>query len=193
MDNTPTMQQMSTSKIVEKEKPAHIITTDPRYRNPFKFGWRREFVLRANIENKTKLENKGEVYYHSPNGKKLRSKAEIQAELRDDQNLDIGDFTFAKESIGMPPDQEIVRSAKVQTLPTRRPITTPIQPEQTEVLGKRIRKPKLPKGATSPPPSTPPTMKSRVRNKIGACDALKLRMFHLVFFYFFTFLDFNSE
>lgn len=146
------------------EKPAHIITTDPRYRNPFKHGWRRELVFRANIDNKQKLENKGEVYYHSPNGKKLRSKGEIMNELRDlrDQNLHINDFTFAKESIGMPPDLEIVRKAKIQTPSQRsKPV---VLPEPTpDVLGKRIPKPKMPKGASPPPPPSSYTAnKSRV-------------------------------
>lgn len=135
------------------DKPAHVITTDPRYRNPFKFGWKRELVFRANVDNKQKLENKGEVYYHSPNGKKLRSKGDIQTELRDlkDQNLDIGDFTFAKESIGMPPDLEIVRKAKIQTPSQRKqPVPEPVP----DVLGKRVPKPKMPKGASPPPPSS---------------------------------------
>lgn len=118
-------------------------------------------MFRANIENKQKLENKGEVYYHSPSGKKLRTKAEIMAELKKDQNLDIGDFTFAKESIGMPPDLEIVRSAKIQTPAQRRQPYPEPQVQTPDVLGKRIPKPKMPKGASPPPPSTS-ISKSRV-------------------------------
>lgn len=147
------------------DSPAHIIKTDPRYRNPFKFGWRREVVFRANLSSTTKSDNRGEVYYHSPSGKKLRTKNEISAELRalKDQELDIGDFSFAKESIGMPAEQEIVRSAKVQTPSQKRP--PPVHHEvipPPEVLGKRIPKPKMPKGASPPPPSLP--NKSRVSN-----------------------------
>ncbi|XP_031632662.1 uncharacterized protein LOC116346640 isoform X3 [Contarinia nasturtii] len=139
----------------------HIIKTDPRYRNPFKFGWRREVVFRANMSAIQKSDNKGEVYYHSPSGKKLRTKNEIMKELvtLKESNLDIGDFTFAKESVGMPPEQEIVRSAKVQT-PSQKRQPVPV-PESTtpEILGKRIPKPKMPKGASPPPPSI--TNKSR--------------------------------
>lgn len=150
------------------QKPAdgsssHIIKTDPRYRNPFKFGWRREVVFRANMTANQKSDNKGEVYYHSPNGKKLRTKNEILSELRalKDTNLDIGDFSFAKESIGMPADQEIVRSAKVQTPSQKRqPVSMAESMPTPEVLGKRIPKPKMPKGASPPPPST--ANKSRV-------------------------------
>lgn len=147
----------------ERDVSLHIIKTDPRYRNPFKFGWRREVVFRANLSSATKSDNRGEVYYHSPSGKKLRTKNDILSELRalKDQNLDIGEFSFAKESIGMPPEQEIVRSAKIQTPSLKRQsigltetIPTP------EVMGKRIPKPKLPKGASPPPPNN--SNKSRV-------------------------------
>lgn len=147
----------------DKDSSAHIIKTDPRYRNPFKFGWRREVVFRANMTANQKSDNKGEVYYHSPSGKKLRTKNEILSELRvlKDQNLDIGDFSFAKESIGMPAEQEIVRSAKIQTPSQKRqPIGLPETIPTPEIIGKRIPKPKLPKGASPPPPSN--INKSRV-------------------------------
>lgn len=147
----------------EKDTTAHIIKTDPRYRNPFKFGWRREVVFRANLQNVQKSDNRGEVYYHSPSGKKLRTKSDIIAELRvlKVQNLDIGDFTFAKESVGMPADQEIVRSAKVQTPSQKRQSLAQPEPiAPPEILGKRIPKPKMPKGASPPPLSM--ANKSRV-------------------------------
>lgn len=164
---TPITATATSSSSHEKEKPAHFITRDPRYRNPFKFGWKRELVFRANLENKQKVDNKGEVYYHTPNGKKLRTKAEILGFLRKDQNLDIGDFTFAKESIGMPPDQEIVRSAKIQTPSQRNKSTVlvdTISPDTPTAgglgLGKRVPKPKMPKGASPPPAAN--SLKSRV-------------------------------
>lgn len=150
----------------EKDTSGHIIKTDPRYRNPFKFGWRREVVFRANLTKEHKADNRGEVYYHSPSGKKLRTKNDIISELRalKVQNLDIGDFSFAKESIGMPADQEIVRSAKVQTPSQKRQSLVPPEPVQTpEVLGKRVPKPKMPKGASPPPPSL--ANKSRVSHQ----------------------------
>lgn len=165
----PPLPQTKTSPKPSKvtpvtDSPAHIIKTDPRYRNPFKFGWRREVVFRANLSSATKSDNKGEVYYHSPSGKKLRTKNEISAELRalKDQSLDIGDFSFAKESIGMPVEQEIVRSAKVQTPSQKRPaVVLPDAIPTPEVLGKRIPKPKMPKGASPPPPPSTAN-KSRV-------------------------------
>lgn len=111
------------------------------------------------MDSKQKVDNKGEVYYHTPNGKKLRTKAEIVSYLRKDEDLDIGDFTFAKESIGMPPDQEIVRSAKIQTPSARHKPVNFLDigsPDPSLGFGKRVPKPKMPKGA-SPPPRTPPT------------------------------------
>lgn len=149
--STPSAPITSITSITSTEKP-HQITTDPRYRNPFKYGWKRELVFRAIPDANRKSDNRGEVYYHAPNGKKLRTKSEITVFLRKDQELDIGDFTFAKESIGMPPDQEIVRNAKVQSSSQRsRP---PPIPEISPVLGKRIPKPKMPKGASPPPPAS---------------------------------------
>ena len=146
------------------EKAPHFITTDPRYKKPFKYGWRRELVFRANLESKQKVENKGEVYYHAPNGKKLRTKAEIMAFLRPSDDLDIGDFTFAKEAIGAPADQEIVRSAKVHTPSVRSRSSNFLDLGSADPalgFGKRVPKPKMPKGA-SPPPPTYVSNKSRV-------------------------------
>lgn len=93
------------------------IKMDPRYRKPFHYGWCRKVVFRANSENTQKSKNCAEVYYHSPNGKKLRTKSDITAELwaSKNQNLNIADFTFAKETVGMPATQEFVRRAKIRT------------------------------------------------------------------------------
>lgn len=160
---TTSAQNASDSPSVN-DKSGHLITKDPRYRKPFQYGWKREVVFRANLDPKVKVDNKGEVYYHTPSGKKLRTKAEILSNLRMDENLDIGDFSFAKERIGMPPDQEIVRSAKIQT-PSQK--TRPVNfldigtPNPALGFGKRIPKPKMPKGA-SPPPSSSAQNRSRV-------------------------------
>lgn len=150
------MQSLNSSalELTPNEKSGHFITRDPRFRNPFKYGWRRELVFRANLDPTAKVDNKGEVYYHSPNGKKLRTKAEIQAHLPTDGSLDILDFTFAKERIGMPAEQEIVRSAKIQTPSQKHRPTNFLDlgtPDPSLGFGKRTPKPKLPKGASPPP------------------------------------------
>lgn len=115
---TPPPHKTPAQTTGEKDTPAqHNIKTDPRYRKPFNYGWCREVVFRANLQNIQKSNNRAEVYYQSPSGKKLRTKSNITAELRalKNENLDIGDFTFAKETVGMPATQEIVRNARIQT------------------------------------------------------------------------------
>lgn len=156
------------------EKP-HQITTDPRYRNPFKYGWKRELVFRANPDIHRKADNRGEVYYHAPNGKKLRTKSEIMAFLRKDQELDIGDFTFAKEAIGAPIEHEIVRNAVAKTASQRsRP---PPLPEMSPVLGKRIPKPKMPKGASPPPPASV-LIKTANKSNVNAKRTVETEIIH---------------
>lgn len=151
-----------------KDSSGHIIKTDPRYRNPSKFGWRRVVVFHANLTSVHKADNRSEVYHHSPSVKKLRTRNDIMSELRalKIRNLRIGDFSFAKERIGMPPDQEIALSAKAQTPLQKRQSIAPPEPIQTpEVLGRRVSKPKIPKGVSPLPPS--PANKSRVSQKFN--------------------------
>lgn len=50
---------------------------------------------------------KGEVYYITPSGKKLRTRHEIISHLHDD--LNINNFTLVKEAIGASPEDEIIR------------------------------------------------------------------------------------
>ncbi|CAO1435874.1 unnamed protein product [Diamesa serratosioi] len=119
--------------------------TDTAYKLPFKYGWKRELVLRAEpIMSK----EKGEVYYITPNGKKLRTRHEIKNHLHDD--LTINNFTLVKEAIGASPDDEIIRNAKYYNYARRSTAEVPVV-EQTPPLGKRIPKPKMPKGASPPP------------------------------------------
>lgn len=75
---------------------------------PFKYGWRRELVLRSgsgdsscacfltndeNISEPTLSKEKGEVYYITPTGKKLRTRHEILGQLNDQTLLTINNFT----------------------------------------------------------------------------------------------------
>lgn len=89
-------------------------------------------------------------------GKKLDTESDIVTESRVLQvkNLNIGDLTFAKEGVGMPPDQEIVCSAKIQTRSQNWQSLAIPEQYHPEALGKRIPKPKMPKGANLPPPSS---------------------------------------
>jgi hypothetical protein len=94
---------------------------------------------------------KGEVYYITPGGKKLRTRHEIQVHLHDE--LTINNFTLVKEAIGASPDDEIIRPAKYYNYARRSNIDPVINETSPQPLGKRVPKPKMPKGA-SPPPSS---------------------------------------
>lgn len=96
---------------------------------------------------------KGEVYYITPLGKKLRTRHEIQSHLHDD--LTISNFTLVKEAIGAAADDEIIRPAKYYNYARRSNVDPVISESPQPPLGKRTPKPKLPKGASPPPPSTP--------------------------------------
>lgn len=94
---------------------------------------------------------KGEVYYITPSGKKLRTRHEIQNNLHDD--LTINNFTLVKEAIGAGPDDEIIRPAKYYNYSRRSNLDPVIAEASPPVLGKRVPKPKMPKGASPPPPT----------------------------------------
>lgn len=53
--------------------------SDPAYKEPFKYGWKRELVYRAGTENH--LKRMADIYYYTPKGKKVRSFREV-AEFR---------------------------------------------------------------------------------------------------------------
>jgi Methyl-CpG binding domain len=98
---------------------------------------------------------KGEVYYITPTGKKLRTRHEIMNNLHDD--LTINNFTLVKEAIGANPDDEIIRPAKFYNYSRRSNIDPVVADQATPPLGKRVPKPKMPKGASPPPTNFPAT------------------------------------
>jgi hypothetical protein len=103
-------------------------------------GWKREVVYRATVDPGTKT--LCDVYYYTPDGKKLRSGREVgdyckHANLailaipnhlnpltndyfssflvdKSDSSLSGENFTFFKEPIGMDSNQEILRYAKTR-------------------------------------------------------------------------------
>ncbi|XP_052902196.1 uncharacterized protein LOC128309769 isoform X2 [Anopheles moucheti] len=127
--------------LVKKKVNLPINTQDDIYKVPFKYGWKRELVYRANMEGS---KDKGEVYYITPNGKKLRTRNDIVSSLHDDLTMD--NFTFAKEPVGGTPEEETIRSAKSYS-------NVPKLRDTSSDLGKRIPKPKMPKGASPPLPT----------------------------------------
>ncbi|XP_046625794.1 uncharacterized protein LOC124307777 isoform X3 [Neodiprion virginianus] len=92
-----------------KQKIA-VDLSNPAYKEPFKYGWKRELVFRAGTENN--LKRMADVYYYTPKGKKVRSFREV-AEFLNTKELTIDNFTFFKEPIGIDdPEKEIIRDAK---------------------------------------------------------------------------------
>jgi len=54
--------------------------SNPLYKEPFKYGWKRELVFRAS--NDTSFKKMADIYYYTPKGKKVRSFREV-AESRE--------------------------------------------------------------------------------------------------------------
>ncbi|XP_076474475.1 uncharacterized protein LOC117158613 isoform X6 [Bombus vancouverensis nearcticus] len=92
-----------------KQKVSSDIS-NPAFKEPFKYGWRRELVFRAS--NDSSLKRMADIYYYTPKGKKVRSFREV-AEFLNTKELTIDNFTFLKEPIGPDdPEKEIIRDAK---------------------------------------------------------------------------------
>lgn len=83
---------------------------DPAHIKPFEHGFMREVVLRAVQEAGGKQQS--DVYYHTPEGQKLRSRREVADYLGRNRKLPLGqdNFTFSRIAIYHPP-QEVVRQA----------------------------------------------------------------------------------
>lgn len=82
-------------------------------------GWKRELVFRNSGEIKAtnRANRSGDVYYYSPNNRKLRSLREIQEqlELTDNNILTIESFSFLKQAIGVNDlSKEIIREANTK-------------------------------------------------------------------------------
>lgn len=90
------------------------------------------------------------MYYITPMGRKLRTRNEIQANLT--QGLTMDNFSLSKVPLYLGPEFEIVRSAKMKTS-----VKMPSPREISPLLGKRIPKPKAPKGASPTPMSGSPS------------------------------------
>ncbi|XP_073835188.1 uncharacterized protein isoform X2 [Musca autumnalis] len=131
---------------------------DEFYKKPFDFGWKRELVWRANIEAS---KDKADVYFISPAGKKLRARNEIIPLLEGDLTID--HFCFAKEPLGAAPEFEIVRSAKPSARSSVATATLAAAPSPP-IVGKRVSKPKGPKGASPPPQGWTPSKALKVNN-----------------------------
>lgn len=57
------------------KQKAPIDMLNPLYREPFKYGWKRELVFRASHDSS--LKKMADIYYYTPKGKKVRSFREV--------------------------------------------------------------------------------------------------------------------
>ncbi|EDW86286.2 uncharacterized protein Dwil_GK17291 [Drosophila willistoni] len=122
--------------------------TDEHYRLPFAHGWKRELVLPSTDTHR----RSGDVFFISPEGRKFRSREDIIPQLKGDLTID--HFCFQRVSQEVGPEFELVRRAV--------PVNARSQPSffssTPAVSGKRVPKPKVPKGASPPPEGWTPTM-----------------------------------
>ncbi|XP_011881768.1 PREDICTED: uncharacterized protein LOC105569705 isoform X2 [Vollenhovia emeryi] len=92
------------------KQKAPVDMSNPLYKEPFKYGWKRELVFRASHDSSFK--KMADIYYYTPKGKKVRSFREV-AESLNSKELTIDNFTFFKEPLGLnDPEKEIIRDAK---------------------------------------------------------------------------------
>lgn len=148
--------QSPTSAAAANKKPTS--PQDDYYKRPFAYGWKRELVWRANLEAS---KDKADVYFISPAGKKLRARNEIIPLLEGDLTID--HFCFVREPLGASPDVEIVRSAKPSSRSSVANATLAAAPSPP-IVGKRVSKPKGPKGASPPPQGWTPSKALKLNN-----------------------------
>ncbi|XP_034237161.1 uncharacterized protein LOC117642738 isoform X2 [Thrips palmi] len=89
--------------------------TDPIYLKPFELGWKRELVYRGTgPRGSNDGKRSGDIYYYTPEGKKVRSRVEILEHLKG-TDLKVDHFCFMKDPIGInDPTKEIIREASVR-------------------------------------------------------------------------------
>lgn len=92
-----------------QKKTKCVELSDPKFLKPFKYGWRRELVWRATYENKPL----GDIYYYTPQGKKVRSMREVADHLKNNKDLTLDNFSYFKAPLGLnDPEKETIREAK---------------------------------------------------------------------------------
>lgn len=115
---TPTFNLTSSNTRSRRSagRKMNVDISDAIFKLPFEHGWKRELVYRTSGEFTTINggNRSGDVYYYSPNNRKLRSLREIQEQLDADNknSLTIDSFTFLKQPIGMNDrSKELIRDA----------------------------------------------------------------------------------
>ncbi|XP_037897012.1 uncharacterized protein LOC119642102 isoform X1 [Glossina fuscipes] len=166
-NNSLTVNTMTASKVINTTSADTVAgpigkkilsPQDSYYKKPFEYGWKRELVWRANLEAS---KDKADVYFISPAGKKLRARSDIVPLLEGDLTID--HFCFVREPLGAGPELETVRSAKPSSRASVAAATLAAAPSPPNI-GKRISKPKGPKGASPPPQGWTPSKALKVNN-----------------------------
>lgn len=144
----PSTVKDSTPQPPKKLRSAPGNANDPNFLVPFKFGWKRELVWRAISDERHKIA--GDIYYYTPNGKKIRSLRELSEILRHDPNgLGMENFTFMKEPLGVnDPEKEIVRDAKRPNSTTKKVVSRSKSARSTNLTLKKISSPKVTKSGS---------------------------------------------
>lgn len=107
INNNITIDKTSDSLKLNEQKNDTIISM---YKEPFKYGWRRELIYKGLPDSNQK--RSADIYYYSPKGRKLKSLKEI-SECLTTKQLTLDNFTFINEPIGVKdPALEIIRDAK---------------------------------------------------------------------------------
>ncbi|KAF5299600.1 hypothetical protein FQA39_LY11515 [Lamprigera yunnana] len=142
----------------KKAKPT-IDLNNPNYLKPFQFGWKRELVYRTTNDVSSNKRN-GDIYYYTPNGRKVRSMREVSENLKN-KELSLDDFTFFKEPLGLDdPEKEIIRDAKIKSTST-----TPSAVKKSTPKITRTSKVSSPKATPAPESPTEVKAKSSPRSK----------------------------
>ncbi|XP_069355836.1 uncharacterized protein [Maniola hyperantus] len=158
-DEAATTPDGSSSAARAARRPTAEMSS-PLLRVPLERGWKRELVYRAAQSTADPPRRNADIYYYTPQGKKLRSTREVSEHLSG-TGLTIENFSFFKEPLGLDdPDKEIIRDAKVN-----RRVESPVPAAAPPAVeGKRTPKPKPPKGA-SPEPATPKSPPAKIKVK----------------------------
>ncbi|XP_028156422.1 uncharacterized protein LOC114350003 [Ostrinia furnacalis] len=155
-DGDGTVSTEVASSPLNRGRRATIEMSSPLLRVPLERGWKRELVYRAALDAHSR--RNADIYYYTPQGKKLRSTREVSEQLSG-TGLTLENFSFFKEPLGVDdPEKEIIRDAKLMRR-GESPVSAPAVPE-----GKRAPKPKPPKGASPEPTPKSPPAKLRVKS-----------------------------
>ncbi|XP_043283732.1 uncharacterized protein [Venturia canescens] len=175
--------KLKIGKIVRNMSPAGgakskvVDMSNPLFREPFKYGWKRELVFRAGSDQHT-VRRMADIYYYTPKGKKVRSFREV-AEFLHTKELTIDNFTFFKEPLGVNnPDFEIIRDARVRDstgyTPTPPRRSLPAKKSLTKRIVEKPLTPPLPaKPAAKSPKVTPAAIKVKLPGKKGQAKKVK--------------------